>query len=129
MVVLYTDSLIEAKDSSGKRLGTDGLLGVAEGLDPSDPAEFMQSLLDAVGQEDIGLQSSDDVTVLILRANAMKPRPTLGVELTAHGRMLLTLLGKLRPGAPAFPWPDVGPLSRLAAFLHRLNPRWGLPRP
>ena len=98
---------------------------MAERLDPSDPAEFMRSLLDAVGQEDGEVQSSDDVTVLILRANSMKPRPTLGVELVAHGRMLLALLGKLRPGAPAFPWPDIGPLSRLAALLHRLNPRWG----
>lgn len=124
MLVLYTDALIEAKSADGRMLGTAGLLRLVQGLDASDPGRFLRDLLDSVGAE-VGGAESDDVTVLILRANALKPRPSMATGMRTGMRMMRAMLGRLVPGAPVFPWPESGPLGWLGTVLHRLNPRWG----
>lgn len=127
VVVLYTDSLIEAKDADGRQLGQEGLLRIAGGLDPSEPSEFLHALLDVVAQNTTSSNSSDDVTVLILRPNGLKPRPSLMVHVKALGHMAKATIASLRPGGPPFPWPEEGMLAALGSLLHRLNPRWGVP--
>ena len=124
MLVLYTDSLIEAKGADGRMLGTAGLLRLVEGLDASDPGRFLRDLLDAAGEE-VGRAESDDVTVLILRANALKPRASMIAGMKTGMRLMRAMLVGLAPGGPVFPWPESGPLGWLGSLLHRLNPRWG----
>jgi hypothetical protein len=119
LVVLYTDSLIEAKGSDGGALGQEGLLEVVRKLDPEDPADLLRGMRDAVAKDDAGAPSGDDVTILILRPNGLKPRSSALTELKAAGRMLAAAVSSLRPGGPPFPWPDIGALGSLGAALNR----------
>jgi serine phosphatase RsbU (regulator of sigma subunit) len=73
VVVLYTDSLIEAADPGGRQLDEAGLLGLAEALDPGDPARFGRELLAAVADYQAGRPLQDDVTLLTLHHNAEDP--------------------------------------------------------
>jgi hypothetical protein len=136
VVVLYTDSLIEARGSDGRALGEQGLLALVRGLDPRDPGEFLRALLAGVarggesggGDGSGGPVSGDDVTVLILRTNGLKPRMSAGVMVKSMGRLAGAAVESLVPGGPPFPWPETGPLAKLGAFLNRVNRRWGVPQ-
>lgn len=89
IVVLYTDSIIEAKAPGGELLGEEGLLGVARSLDPSRPDEFVPRLLDAAGRHRAGAEADDDVTILVLHHNAAEPPAySLGEKVATLGRML-----------------------------------------
>ena len=85
VVVLYTDSLIEVKNAAGRMLGQEGLLKLVQGLDPSEPSEFLKALL--AGLEAFGDAGGDDLTVLILRPNGLKPRLSMAVQMKAMARM------------------------------------------
>lgn len=124
MVVFYTDAMIEAKDTTGQLLGTEGLLELVQGFDASDPGDFLHDLLEAVGQKTAGAQSNDDVTVLILRANGLKPRASFGVVLRAQFRMCRGIVIGLIPGSPKISWPDAGPLLPLRNLVERLTSRY-----
>ena len=119
LVVLYTDSLIEAKSPDGRMLGQEGLIRLVQGLDTSDPSELVRSLLDALGQYTGGQASGDDVTVLILRPNGLKPRPSLATNVKAMTRLAGAFFAALRPGGPPFPAPESGPLAALGPLLNR----------
>lgn len=122
MLVLYTDSLIEARGADGQPVGQQGLLRLAQSLDASEPEEFLRALLRSIGLG--GPERGDDVTVLILRGNAFKPRPGLALQLRVHGRMLRELGASLLPGGREFPWCDTGPYAHLRNMLKRIHPRW-----
>jgi len=72
LVVLYTDSLIEAFDDRQVQLGQRGLLAVAESLDPARHESFNHDLVEAVTAYGGG-PPADDVTVLTLHHNARDP--------------------------------------------------------
>jgi serine phosphatase RsbU (regulator of sigma subunit) len=116
LIVLYTDSLIEAKGKDGRMHGEEGLLRLAQGIDPSDPSEFLHALLDAVGPA----QEGDDLTVLILRANGLKPKAGLGVQLRAM-RMLMKAAGQSLFKREPFPWPEPGPRAMVAGLMGKLG--------
>jgi len=126
VVVMYTDSIIEAAGPDGRAVGQEGLLQIARALDASDPAQLLHGLLEAVARHTGGAVSTDDVTLLILRPNGLKPRPSPLVHIKAMGHMMRAAAASLRPGGPPFPWPEDGVLAVLSAVLHRLNPRWGV---
>ena len=117
LVVLYTDSLIEAKDAQGRMLGQDGLLRAARGLDPTDPGEFMHALLEAVAHH----ASGDDLTVLILRPNGLKPRLSMVVQLKALVRMVGAVFASV--GRSEFPAYEAGLWARVGALLNRNRSR------
>ncbi|MGH7176623.1 MAG: PP2C family protein-serine/threonine phosphatase [Tepidisphaeraceae bacterium] len=117
LVVLYTDSLIEAKGADGQMLGEDGLLAKVRQLEVDDAGELARALLNAIERH--GEASADDVTVLILRPNGLKPRMSLPVMLRAMKRMTFAFFASLRPGGPEFPAPESG----LFALLGRLSQR------
>jgi hypothetical protein len=119
LVVLYTDSLIEARDAQGRMLGQDGLLRAARGLDPTDPGEFMHGLLEAVSHH----ASADDLTVLILRPNGLKPRLSMVVKLKALTRMVGAVFATVRHGGPEFPAYEGGLWARVGALLNRRRNR------
>jgi sigma-B regulation protein RsbU (phosphoserine phosphatase) len=78
LVVLYTNALIEAVDSSGRMLGEAGLLELVRVLDARDPIGLGPSLLDGVGRHRGGAPADDDATLLVLHHNA-GPSPHLSI--------------------------------------------------
>lgn len=114
VVVLYTDSLIEAKGADGRMLGQEGLLKIVQGLDHSDPSDFLRALLDAVGPA----QEGDDITILILRPNGLKPKVTNAVKFRAMRALGKAALAGIFKGE-VFPWPEPGPRAMLARLFHR----------
>lgn len=125
LVVLYTDALIESPGADGRRIGADGLLEIASTLDPADPRRFMGDLLErvrAAGAEPV----HDDVTVLVLRPNDLKPRVSFLEGVRTTGRLVRAFAASLLPGGACFPWPQRGWANVLGAFAGRFNRR---PRP
>jgi sigma-B regulation protein RsbU (phosphoserine phosphatase) len=117
LVVLYTDSLIEAEGADGRTLGEVGLLAAARRLEVADAEEFLRALLKSIGRD--GESSTDDVTLLILRPNGLKPRKSPKLILKYVGRMAAAFVASLRPGGPEFPAPQSG----FFAWLGRLSRR------
>jgi sigma-B regulation protein RsbU (phosphoserine phosphatase) len=110
LVVVYTDSLIEAADAARVPLGVDGLLRLArERTDPTRPHTVIPALLRAIeeqtGQGGGGL-NADDVTVLLLRANGTGTSPPILASLLAPFRLLGSIGGALLGRGPVS-WPDV----------------------
>ncbi len=66
MVVMYSDSLIEAEGPEGRQLGEAGLLSLAGRLDGDRPAVFGHELLSAVLEFRRGRPLEDDMTLLTL---------------------------------------------------------------
>jgi serine phosphatase RsbU (regulator of sigma subunit) len=121
LVVFYTDSLIEAKGADGKPLGEEGLLAMARQLDVADVAEFLRALLSSVERH--GESSADDVTVLILRPNGLKPRASLPVKLKALTHMAAAFFASLRASGPEFPAAESGLFSVLGRLSQRVRRR------
>ncbi len=84
-VLLYTDSLVEARDASGRLLGEEGLLGVVTSLGVPEMGSFVPRLLESLSANG---ESDDDVTVVLLRATGEAPRPGVGEQLAAVGRVV-----------------------------------------
>jgi sigma-B regulation protein RsbU (phosphoserine phosphatase) len=131
LILIYTDSLIEARSPDGRMLGEQGLLALVRDLDASEPSDFLHALLGAVAAYcgDADGHQGDDLTILILRPNGLKPRVPLWVIAKYEARMAKAAVRSLLPGGPAFPWPDTGLSARLGWALNRLNPGWGRSRP
>ena len=89
LILIYTDSLVEAKDPTGNQLGQAGLLELVSRLDANQPGQFSRSLLDAVTDHRDGAPADDDVTVLLLHHNAADPPfPSLGEMAKTTAKML-----------------------------------------
>ncbi len=124
LVVLYSDSLIEAKDAGGRQIGHEGLLRIVRGLDPSDPQRLVVSMVEAVAAPGAA-PPQDDVTVLVLRPNALKPRTSFVEGVRTTGRMAREFFASLRPGGPRFPWPQLSVPNTLGVFFKGANRRVG----
>ncbi len=73
LVLLYTDSLIEAVGPHGRRLGEHGLLDLVNTLDPRRPERLNDAILSAVAAFRGGAPAQDDETLLVLHHNAANP--------------------------------------------------------
>ncbi|MDH3584301.1 MAG: serine/threonine-protein phosphatase [Phycisphaerae bacterium] len=73
LVLMFTDSMIEAADRNGRQIGADGLLARAADLCPQNPEGFRDRLVNSVGEHRGGREPDDDLTVLMLRHNGMVP--------------------------------------------------------
>ncbi|MCH8152202.1 MAG: serine/threonine-protein phosphatase [Planctomycetes bacterium] len=129
LVLIYTDSLIESRDAQGKQIGEDGLLQIAQGLDPKQPNKLIRDLLQAVEDHRGGAPAEDDVTILTLRHNGTLPRMTMSDRIASMGRMLKMIVERLRPGTPPIAWPEVRVETIGGTFFNRLNWRWGGKQP
>lgn len=123
ILVLYTDSLIESAGPDGQMLGEDGLLNLAQSLDPSDPSELLTQLIGAVSRRAGGEITGDDVTVLVLRPNGLHPRLSMFKVLMGEVRMFFSLVASAMPGGPEFAAPDSGPFARVGAWVERRRSR------
>ena len=68
IIVLYSDGVSEATNLAGKELGRDGLMSLAEALDPQSVETFGLQLVDAVSQFREGRVPEDDETMIVLQA-------------------------------------------------------------
>lgn len=119
LVLIYTDSLIEAKGEDRRQLGEAGLLDIVRTLDPARPDVLIASLLETIRTK-TGVEFGDDVTTLLLRPNSLKPRSGVGSALMAGMRIakstLLSLSRREPAGLPEFSVKNFG-----GVFIDRLN--------
>lgn len=89
IVITYTDALIEATGPQGQPLGEEGLLKLAEKLDPTTPENLDSSLASLVDDYRGGKPSDDDTSILALYHTASNPpKMALGERLKVLGRMV-----------------------------------------
>lgn len=94
-VVVYTDSLPEARSAGGAMLGTDGLLAAASELGAAlNPSRLVPELLRRVSGR-AGGTFEDDVTVLVFSANGRRRRIPMHDRLLAPFRYLRGVAGSL----------------------------------
>ena len=125
LVLMYTDSLLEAKSPDGRLLEAIGLLNLLAGLDPTDPRKLIRDLVAAVEAFGGGKPPDDDLTVIALAASGEKPTPTLSARFGSLVSFLQTLAGAWRKDAPPVPWPELSAVNLLGPFLPWLNNRVG----
>ncbi|MFT3684991.1 MAG: PP2C family protein-serine/threonine phosphatase [Phycisphaerales bacterium] len=108
VVVIYSDSLIEAPLGGGRLLGQEGLLEVVKSVEIEPAATFAPRMLAAVlarcelGTERLG----DDVTVLVLRPNGRK-EPAPFFERVWAGVRFVGMFARSLVGGPRAPWPEL----------------------
>ncbi len=93
IVLGYTDSLIEARDSCGDLIGAAGLLKLVQGLGTPAPETLAKDLLAALEKCGDGAVQRDDVTCLVFRPNGHRPRIPFTDNLLAPFRFLAGLGG------------------------------------
>lgn len=93
LVLSYTDSLTESRDSRGELLGEAGLLERVRELGPPEPGDFLPRLLDVIGREDESNLTRDDVTCLLFRPNGLRPRIPVRDLLLAPLRFVASFAG------------------------------------
>ncbi len=125
LVVLYTDSLVEARRADGTFIGEGGLLALARSLDPRRPDRFASTLYQGVIDACDGALPDDDVTVLVIRPNGVQPRMSLLESLRAQLTFVGMLLRGALPGALPVPWPEARIENLLGPFFKGAQRSWG----
>lgn len=129
LVLFYTDSLIEAKNADGSLLGHEGLRRVLAEVDPARPEVFVRELLGRISRlsepratpSDLGRVFNDDVTALLVRRNALKPRPSIGLAMVAGVRILREAIRSLLPGGEPASFPTLDRRSIGGAMNAQMN--------
>jgi hypothetical protein len=124
LVLCYTDALSESRDSDGQMLGPEGLLRLAQTVDAEASENFIQSFLEKISALFAGNLSEDDVTVMLLQANARPPRIRLRQKFGAMLRMTVAAFRAIDPRAERPPLPDLKLANIGGAILPRLGKRW-----
>jgi sigma-B regulation protein RsbU (phosphoserine phosphatase) len=89
LILIYTDSVTEARNPDGKMLEEAGLLKLVAGLDASRPELFTRSLLEALDAYRGHAPPDDDLTVVLLHHNAGGPiKPSVGEMMKMLGKMV-----------------------------------------
>ena len=122
LLLIYTDALIEAQAPGGALLGQEGLQGLLDGLDPSDPQRLIADLRGAIRGYAADDEDADDVTIMVLRTNDLRPRGSLGMGLKAGARIAGDLGRSVRERRP-FGRPQINVQNIAGAFIDRLNRR------
>ncbi len=125
LVLVYTDSLIEAKGHDGSRVGELGLLEMLRKVDVSRPDGVVRSLLSRVESFRGGVPSDDDVTVLLLRHTGERPRATFATFLRALRGFGQAIGDRFRGRARQFPWPEISLATIGGVLISALNRRIG----
>lgn len=124
LVLYYTDALVESRDSRGEMLGPLGLLRVVETLEAGPTENFIQALLERISAQYSGNLSEDDVTVMLLRPNALAPKIRLRQKVGAGFRFAAAAVRAINPWAERPPLPDMKLANIGGAIIPRLGKRW-----
>ncbi len=128
-VLAYTDALSESCDAAGEMLCDAGLLQIVEGLGAEfEPADLIGALKDEILRHDNANLCDDDVTMMLVRANGCQRRYSLGEQMRAVGRFLVTLVKSVKPGSERPPFPDLQLANVGGALIPALGRRWRAPR-
>lgn len=125
LVILYTDSLIEAKDSNGRLLGEAGLLELLRELGPDDPDTLASRVVSRAESFNLGQPLDDDATMLVMRCNNARTRRSLGESVVAAMYFLGLVLDRLRGGTTPIPWPELRIANIGGAIVPWFNRLWG----
>jgi sigma-B regulation protein RsbU (phosphoserine phosphatase) len=128
LVLVYTDSLIEATAPSGEMIGVAGLLELSNELAmPDEIKTLVPGLLAEIDRRSFGGLRADDVTALLISANGTGTRTRAINRLLAPFRLSRSILdswrGKGPAGIPDWSLPNVG-----GAIFGPLNRLWGKKR-
>lgn len=122
VLLIYTDSLIEAKSPDGRMLGEAGLLKLLVELNPDDPGGLARALLDGVRVHTGGRALEDDATIVVLACNGLAVRAPLGAQARASAEFVGMLLrGVLGRGLRSLPWPEPRADNLLGQFIPAFN--------
>jgi sigma-B regulation protein RsbU (phosphoserine phosphatase) len=126
-VLLYTDSLIESRDSGGEFLGPAGVLNILKSLFASerqvDAALVIPKLLLAISSLHPNNLHDDDVTALLVRANGSGSKVPLKDKLLAPARIIRGIASSLLSGGKSMPMPELTVRSIGGALIDRLSQR------
>ncbi|MFN0012614.1 MAG: PP2C family protein-serine/threonine phosphatase [Phycisphaerales bacterium] len=125
LVVIYTDSLVEARRPDGTMLGEEGLLVIARAIDQTQPDQFAPRLYQAVIDASGGELPDDDVTVLVIRPNGLQPKMSFAESLRAQFTFLGMLARGVLPGALPVPWPEARIETLLGPLVKGVQKSWG----
>jgi hypothetical protein len=124
-VVIYTDALIESCDENREMLGEAGLLRTVRLLGHLEPRNVIQTLLAAIVERCPENLCDDDVTVVMIHANARALHYSLGEQLRAVCRFFrLLIAGAIYPRAERAPFPDANLANIGGAIIPALGRRW-----
>lgn len=126
LVLIYTDSLMEARDAEGRILGEQGLVRLLNQLPPGPTSECVPKLLERVRDYaggDATAEFDDDVTVMLLKRNAAKPAASLGQMVSATLTLGRELLRSVRPGGNGLPvsLPELGVEALLGSAMSKFD--------
>lgn len=112
LVVFYTDSLIESRNSQGVLLGPQGLLALVNQLGAVPPSQLIPELLNVIRNLYPENLNDDDVTVLVVRPTGGETTIPMSNRLKAPwlflaGCMKDILKGRMPP-LPEFTWANLG---------------------
>jgi len=126
LVLIYTDSLVEARADGGALLGEAGVLSILNTLDASRPHGLTPALLSRAQAYARAEGLGDDATVMLLRCTA-EGAARMGVRETVNAIWLFfgLVIGRLAGGSTPIPWPELRLENIGGAVLPRLNLRWG----
>lgn len=89
MVLIYTDSLVEARPPDGEMLGEQGLLDLVASLNITDAQALRPALIDAVTRYRGNTPAEDDMTLVLIHHNAADPPwPGVGQTLKSIAKMM-----------------------------------------
>ena len=123
-ILSYTDALIESRDADGEMLGEPGLLRILQHLGDVEPQLLTKTLLREIKDRYPENLTEDDVTVLLVRANGNKPRPSFRDLLWANLRFVGSLIRGINPWAERPPLPDLNVANIGGAIIPALEQRW-----
>ncbi len=123
-ILTYTDALIESRDADGEMFGEAGLLQIMRVVGEVEPQLLTKTLLREIADRHPDNLTKDDVTVLLLRANGRKPRPSLKDFLWANIRFAGSLIRAINPWAERPPLPDFNVANIGGAIIPALEQRW-----
>jgi phosphoserine phosphatase RsbU/P len=124
LVLCYTDALVESRDANGEMFGPAGLLRLAESVDVQLGEGFIPSLLEKISSRFAGNLSEDDVTVMLIKPNARKPRIRFRQKLGAALRLMGAIVRAVDPRAERPPLPDFKLPNIAGAVIPGLSKRW-----
>jgi hypothetical protein len=127
-LINYTDALIESCDADGRMLGEDGLLRIVNLLGDVPSEKLIPSLLQEISERFPENLATDDVTLLVVRANGRALQFSFGEKLYAFGRFVRTFVRSLNPQADRAPFPDANLANLGGAIIPALGRRWRAPR-
>lgn len=127
LVLIYTDAIIEARDARGAMIGEAGLLEIARGVEAASPQAFLADLLGQVRGHCGGSLPDDDLTLLLLRRNALSAGSLPLRDRLRGAWRFAKLFGTWILGGPTPPWPEFRAVNILGYFFSSANRRWGGP--